>query len=327
VSGRQVLSWRSIAQKRRYSRGLDRVEDRLLAAAAGYPGALGDACLTTLGAGGKRVRPLLTLLCARRDAELAVPVLRAAASVELLHMATLVHDDVLDRAELRRGRATVAHEFGADVAVSAGNFLLARAFTELVGTHDPDAVAVLSAAAVGLSQGEVLQRDDAHRVTVTTAEYERRCERKTADLFAAACRLGAMVSSAGDEVAGAVAEFGRLIGLAFQVFDDILDVSGDERAIGKRPGTDVRDGTITLPLILALESRPGLRALLAQVHIDEDGVDTVLGEVARSGALEGARAVALGYIEQARMVLAACPDLVERELLNEVAARVVDRYS
>jgi geranylgeranyl pyrophosphate synthase len=306
---------------------MDMVETRLRAAAAGYPGALGDACRATLAAGGKRVRPLLTLLCARRDEKLAEPVLRAAASVELLHMATLVHDDILDRAELRRGRATVTHEFGADIAVSSGNFLLARAFTELVGAGDAEAVSLLSATAVGLSEGEVLQRDDAHRVSVTAADYERRCERKTADLFAAACRLGALLSGAGDEVTGAVGEFGRLIGLAFQVFDDILDLSGDEQAIGKRPGTDVRDGTITLPLIIALESRPKLGPLLARDEIEQGGVDAVLAEVAACGALEGARAVALGYIEQARMVLDACPDLVERELLNEVAARVVDRYS
>ena len=327
MSGRQVLSWRSAGQKRRYSRGMDLVEARLQAAAAGYPGALGDACRATLAAGGKRVRPLLALLCSRRDAELTEPVLRAAASVELLHMATLVHDDILDRAELRRGRATVAHEFGADIAVSSGNFLLARAFTELVGAGDAGAVALLSAAAVGLSEGEVLQRDDAHRVTVTAADYERRCERKTADLFAAACGLGATLSGAGDQVAAAVTEFGRLIGLAFQVFDDILDLSGDEQAIGKRPGADVRDGTITLPLILALECRPGLGALLARAAIDDSDVDVVLAEVGRCGALEGARAVALGYIEQARMVLDACPALVERALLTEVAARVVDRYS
>lgn len=327
MSGRQALTWRSAVQKRRYSRGMDLVEVRLQAAVAGYPGTLGDACRATLGAGGKRVRPLLTLLCSRRDVELPEVVLRAAAAVELLHMATLVHDDVLDRAELRRGRATVAHEFGVDVAVSAGNLLLARAFTELVGAGDASAVSLLSATAVGLSEGEVLQRDDARRVTVTVADYERRCERKTADLFAAACRLGAMLSGAGDEVTDAVAEFGRLIGLAFQVFDDILDLGGDEQITGKRPGADIRDGTITLPLIFALESRPGLGRLLEQEQIDDDALEAVLAEVKRSGALERARGVALGYIGEARTVLDVCPDLVERELLNEVAARVVDRFS
>ena len=326
MSGRQALSWRSVQQKRRYSAGLDAVEKRLEAAAA-YPGGLGDACRATLAAGGKRVRPLLTLLCARRDQPLGEPVLRAAAAVELLHMATLVHDDVLDRADLRRGRPTVAHAFGVETAVSAGNFLLARAFGELVGAGRAEAVAVLSDTAVGLSEGEVLQLEDARRVDVTPAEYQRRCERKTADLFAAACRLGALISGAGERAATAVAQYGRLIGLAFQVFDDILDFSGEEEATGKRLGADVRDGTITLPLIFALEARRELAPLLALTEPDAETVTTVIATVRECGALERARAVALGYIGQAHRVLEECPDVVERELLADVAVRVVDRYS
>ena len=327
MSGRPALTWRSVLQKHRYSRGLDQVEERLTAVANAYPGALGDACRATLAAGGKRVRPLLTLLCARRDAALGEPVLRGATAVELLHMATLVHDDVLDRAELRRGRPTVAHAYGMEIAVSAGNFLLARAFRELVGAGDPAAVDLLSATAVGLSEGEVLQRDDAYRVTVTQAEYERRCERKTADLFAAACRLGAMLSDAGEQAAAALSDYGRLIGLAFQVFDDILDCSGDEASTGKRPGADVRDGTATLPLIFALEVHPELAPLLSGRAPSAADVATVLEVVAASGALARARGVALGYIGEARRVLETCPDLVERDLLAEVATQVVDRYS
>jgi geranylgeranyl pyrophosphate synthase len=326
VSTRAALSWRSAAQKRRYSRGLADVEDRLAAAAA-YPGRLGEACRATLAAGGKRLRPLLALLCARREDPLGEPVLRAATAVELLHMATLVHDDVLDRAELRRGRATVAHEFGIETAVSAGNFLLARAFTELVGAGDPRAVDILSACAVGLSEGEVLQRDQAHRIDVTVEQYEDRCERKTAGLFSAACRLGALLSGAGDEAAAAVGAYGRLVGLAFQVFDDILDLGGEAASTGKLPGTDVRDGTVTLPLILALRARPDLGTLLSRPDPGDADVQAVLRMVAATGALEDARTVALRYIGEAREVLAASPGVVERELLDEVAAQVVDRYS
>lgn len=326
MSGRAILSWVSRGQQARYARGLERVEERLTAVSTSPPGELGEACRATLTAGGKRVRPLLTLVCARRDAALGECVVRAAAAVELLHMATLVHDDVLDRAELRRGRPTIAHAFGVETAVSAGNYLLARAFRELVDAGDAAAVDVLATAAVGLSEGEVLQRDDSHRQSVTLEEYERRCERKTADLFAAACRLGAMLSGAGD-VAPTLAEYGRLIGLAFQVFDDILDFSGDVARTGKRPGTDVRDGTVTLPLIFALETCPGLSGLLTRSGLGAEDVAAVLRTVAASGALERARAVALGYIEQARGVLAACPGFVERGLLGQVAARVVDRYS
>jgi geranylgeranyl pyrophosphate synthase len=324
---RPSFSWTSATQKRRVARGMELVEERLASVAADYPGQLGEACRATLGAGGKRVRPLLTLLCARRGEPPADGVLRAATSVELLHMATLVHDDVLDRAELRRGKPTVAHRYGSATAVSAGNFLLARSFSELVGSGSAEAVDLLSATAVGLSEGEVLQRAEAHDVGVTVDQYVRRCERKTADLFAAACGLGALLSGAGDETVGAVGSYGRLIGLAFQVLDDILDCSGDQAATGKRPGADVRDGTITLPLLYALEARPELAEILRRPAPSEGDVEAVLRAAAETGALQRARADALRYIDEARAVLAACPDTVERGLLAQVAEQVVDRYS
>jgi geranylgeranyl pyrophosphate synthase len=326
-AARPLVSPRTAAQKRRYARGMEDVERRLTVVALRPPGRLGAACATTLRAGGKRVRPLLTLLCARADAELAEPVLRAAAAVELLHMATLVHDDVLDGADLRRGRPTIAREHGPAMAVSAGNFLLARAFSELATTGDPVAVAALSSAAVGLSEGEVLQRDQTRLVTLARAEYERRCELKTADLFAVACRLGARLSGACEESVEALAEYGRLIGLAFQVFDDILDCSGSEAETGKRPGADIRDGTITLPLLFALETRPELTAQLSRNDLDAADVAAVLRVVNESGALQRARAVAMRYIEEARDVLDGCPRPVERDLLAQVAAQVVARYS
>ena len=326
MSSRTRLSWSSATQKRRVVRGLDLVEERLAAVASEYPGELGEACRATLAAGGKRVRPLLTLLCAGRGRQVDERVLRGAAAVELLHMATLVHDDVLDRAELRRGRPTVAHEYGSAVAVSAGNYLLARAFSELVGAGDASAVDLFSATAVGLSEGEVLQRAEAHDVTVGVEQYVRRCEHKTADLFSAACSLGALLSEQ-NEAATAVGEFGRLIGLAFQVFDDILDCSGDQAAIGKRPGTDVRDGTVTLPMIYALEARPELAEMLRRPDPSDADVDGVLRAVEETGALARARADALRYIEGARAVLTVCPDAIERGLLEQVAAQVVDRYS
>ena len=154
----------------------------------------------------------------------------------------------------------------------------------------------------------------------------RRCEHKTADLFSAACALGALLSGA-TEATGALGEYGRLIGLAFQVFDDILDCSGDQAATGKRPGTDVRDGTITLPMIYALEARPELAESLRRPDLGDAEVAAVLHAVIETGALERARGDALRYIEEARSVLATCPDTVERRLLAQVAAQVVDRYS
>ncbi len=327
MSPRASLSWRSAAQKRRYVAGLDAVEGRLEAVVAGCPGRLGEACRSTLGAGGKRLRPLLTLLSSPRDTELSEKVLCGAVAVELLHMATLVHDDVLDHAALRRGHPTVVQQYGAMTAVSAGNYLLARAFVVLAGTGSPEAVDVLSAAALQLSRGELLQRAAAHKVTTSVAEYEERCECKTADLFAAACSLGALLSGVAPASAASLSVYGRLLGLAFQVFDDILDVDGEEDLTGKQPGTDVRDGTVTLPLIFALEERPQLGGLLAQPGLREAQVAEVIAAVRETGAIARARAVAVGYIEQARRALGQCDDEVERELLAELAGRVVDRYS
>lgn len=324
---RSLIRLNTSATRRRYASGLELVEGRLTRVAADAPGRLGAACSATLGAGGKRVRPLLTLLCARSDQPLGQGVIRAATAVELLHMATLVHDDVLDHAELRRGRPTVVKEFGVDVAVSAGNFLLARSFTEIAGVDDGTAVAALSSAAVGLSEGEVLQRSQTRLMTLDRADYERRCERKTAGLFAVSCRLGARLSGASRGAEAALAEYGRLIGLAFQIFDDILDCSGHETETGKRAGADVRDGTITLPLLLALECRPELAAALARDDLSDGEVDEILTAISASGALERAWSTAMRYIEAARGELDGCPGPVERELLAEVAAQVVARYS
>jgi geranylgeranyl pyrophosphate synthase len=280
----------------------------------------------TLDAGGKRLRPLLTLMCARSDRDLEGRVLHAAVAVELLHMATLVHDDVLDRADLRRGSPTVARAFGSMTALSTGNLLLARAFSEIARTGDAEAVEVLSAAAVALSEGEVMQRDQARDLSLTQPEYERRCERKTADLFSVSCRLGSRLSGMEEKATSALAEYGRLIGLAFQIFDDILDCSGDAASTGKIPGADVRDGTMTLPLMFALEAEPWLSEVLSKEEPGADEVATVLRTVATSGALERAWSVAMRYIEAALTIVETCPGPVERDLLAQVAAQVVARH-
>ncbi len=307
---------------------MNAVEARLTVVAGAYAGSLGEAARSTLTAGGKRVRPLLTLLCADRRAPIPGGVIHAAAATELLHMATLVHDDVLDRAELRRGRATVAHGFGVATAVSTGNYLLARAFAELAQTGDGAAVALLSRTAVGLSEGEVLQRNEAYDITLGSDAYRRRCERKTADLFAAACRLGALLSGLHHGDQDALSAYGRSLGLAFQVFDDILDLSGDEARTGKRRGTDVRAGTVTLPLIFALEAKPDLGPRLrAGGELDDAAVAAVIAGVRASGAIDRAREAALGSIAEARRVLATCSEGVELDLLEQVASSVVDRYA
>ena len=327
MSDARDLTWRSRAQQRRIAAGMRRVEAQLGGVARAFPGQLGVSSVSTLGAGGKRLRPLLALLCARRDGPLHTAVIHAAASVELLHMATLVHDDVIDGAVLRRGRPTVISESGAAVATSVGNYLFAGAFAEIVATGDPRAVARLSDVAAGLSEGEVHQMREAFDVHVSPESYLRRCTLKTADLFAVSCRLGAQVTEVEESSVVQLEDFGRLLGLAFQIFDDILDFTGDESRTGKKVGTDARDGTVTLPLVYALQASPELAPLVSLRDKSADQVAEVVAEVCFTGALVRARESALAYIAAARERLVACRADVEKDLLGELAGQVVDRYS
>ena len=238
---------------------MTRLEERLEALATSHGELLAEHAGATIRAGGKRLRPLLVFLAAGEKAEPNHDgVLRAAVAVELIHSATLVHDDVLDAAPLRRGRPTVVATAGRAIATATGDLLFSRAFAELAGNGRPDEIRVLSDASSGLAEGELLQREDAWNVDVTRERYLHRCDLKTARLFQAACRLGALE---GGGQADALGDFGRRIGLAFQLLDDVLDVSGPAERTGKHRGTDLLDGTVTLPFILARERDPELAAL------------------------------------------------------------------
>ena len=289
------------------------VEERLTEVAGSYGELLARHAGATIAAGGKRMRPLLVLLVAGADAP-EEPAVRAAAAVELVHAATLVHDDVLDNASLRRGQPTVFSVAGRGMATATGDLLFSRAFAQLVRNGSVDQVRALSRASSALARGELVQREDAWKV-VPVERYLLRCELKTARLFEAACELGALVGG-GD--AEAIRAFGHRIGLAFQILDDVLDVSGPAERTGKHRGTDLLDGTVTLPFILA-----GL-------DVDPRSIDTreraeeVCDLIAASGALEASRARALEFVEAAKRDL---PDLPQRPALEQIADGVVERYS
>ena len=304
-----------------------RTEERLRAAALAHGGVLAGQAGSTLSAGGKRLRPMLVHICAGRGAGDAA--VAAGAAVELLHAATLVHDDVLDRADLRRGRPTVYAESGRHAATTTGDLLFSRAFAVLVSTGSADAVRALSSASSALARGELMQRDDAWQADVPVARYLERCELKTARLFDAACRLGALLGSPGPGAADALAEFGRRIGVAFQVFDDVLDVSGPVERTGKARGTDLLDGTVTLPLILARGRDARLAALdLRQAVTTAAEAEAVCDRIAATGALASAREQALEHVASAKTLVAGL-SLPERQhrLLDLVADGVVERYS
>ena len=284
---------------------LDRVT-----AEAGSP--LAKHANATVAAGGKRLRPLL--------------VVRAAVAVELVHNATLVHDDLIDGAPLRRGRPTVAAAAGRRAAVATGDLLFSRAFAELARNEDSEQLRALSVASSALAEGE-LQREDAWAAHVAVERYMRRCELKTAALFEAACRLGALNASSGSaELAAALGAFARRIGLAFQMLDDVLDVSGPVERTGKSRGTDLLDGTVTLPFILARERDPGLAKIDLRTLGGAARAEELCERIAATGALDEAREQALAVVGDAKASLPGILPDGRAELLGLVADAVVERY-
>jgi geranylgeranyl pyrophosphate synthase len=301
---------------------LARVEERLAELAGGHGATLAEHAGSTIAAGGKRLRPLLVFLAA--DGADGEGLVRAATAVELVHSATLVHDDVLDAAALRRGIPTVVASAGRRAATATGDLLFARAFAELALNDRGDEIRVLSDASCALADGELRQRADAWNAAVPVARYLARCELKTARLFEAACRLGAL-EAGGDP--DAIGDFGRRIGLAFQLLDDVLDVSGPTSRTGKHRGTDLLDGTVTLPYILARERDPELAVLDPRTIRDPETAGRVCDLIEATGALNEARGRALAIVDDAKARLADGLPARQRAALELVANGVVARYS
>jgi geranylgeranyl pyrophosphate synthase len=289
---------------------LDELEEHLQAAVRRYPGLVSEVGSGALEAGGKRLRPMLVFLAspAAGEAQLA-----AGIAVELVHMATLIHDDLIDRAQFRRGRRSAWAAHGPSAARAAGDYLFARAFGELAATGDSRQISVLAEATLCLARGEALQRRQTRDPQTTVESYLERCALKTGKLFQAACLLGSRGAAPGLD------EFGLALGIAFQITDDILDCSGAELETGKIVGVDLREGTPTLPLLLAAQADEVVRRALAGGPLEG-----ALVRVAQTGALEQARAVALDYARRAR----ACLDgELHREELETLTHLVVERES
>jgi octaprenyl-diphosphate synthase len=282
---------------------LDALEERLARSVASHPGVVAAVGNEALAAGGKRLRPLLVFLSTPPGRE---PSLPAGVAVELVHMATLVHDDLIDRAHFRRGKAAAWSVHGAAAARATGDYLFARAFAELAATADSEAVNVLADATLRLARGEALQRTQTHDPSTTVESYLERCALKTGALFEAACRLG-----------GGSGDYGVALGVAFQIADDVLDCAGATIETGKIAGTDLRDGTPTLPLLLAAQEDELVWEALAGGPLDG-----VLVRVAATGALERSREVALDYAGRARACL---NGELHRDELESLTHAVVNR--
>jgi geranylgeranyl pyrophosphate synthase len=280
------------------------IEARLARAVAARPGLAAEVANEALGAGGKRLRPLLCFLTARGE-----PPVAAGVAVELVHLATLVHDDLVDGARLRRGLPAAWSVYGPDAALATGDYLFARAFAELVPDGD-EAVATLANASLCLARGEALQRRQTHDPDTSIEAYVERVVLKTGRLIEAACLLG----SGGERRLG---EYGLNLGIAFQIADDILDCAGQTQETGKIPGTDLREGTPTMPLLLAAREDEVVRRALAG-----GSLDGALVRVAATDAIRRSREAALDYAARARSFLGAD---TYREELEALTYAVVDR--
>ena len=304
---------------------LESVERRLQRTVASAPGAVAQAGAETLHAGGKRLRPTLVFLATPVAARGGQGIEVAAAAVELVHMATLVHDDVLDEAPLRRGHPTAWATHGEPVAVATGDYLFARAFAELAALGDPASIRVLSQTAVELARGEVLQAEQARDPDVSAEAVLERCRLKTGRLFAAACSLGGRLGGLTAEGYAALDRFGESLGLAFQLADDVLDCAGDPTRTGKALGTDLRDGTTSLPLLLAAHADPALAAAL-RAPVAAADVLPLLARVAATGALEQVRDTAEQYARSAEAELERAPGS-DATALRALLQRAIDRDS
>lgn len=281
------------------------VESRLGELLASADGPAGKAGGSALKSGGKRLRPLLTFLCALGE---RTPPVGAGVAIELVHLASLVHDDLLDGAELRRGAPSIWSAYGEGVALASGDCLFALAFSELAREAGPEALTALAEAALALSEGEALQQEQQGDVSLTVDVMLDRCARKTGALFSAACRLGA-----GD---GRLGDYGLALGIAFQIVDDILDCSGDLRETGKSPGADLAAGVVTLPLLLAAESDPQAREAIGEALAgDGERRLAALVRVAASGALERSREIARSFAREACSHIEGHPRAQELEAL------------
>jgi octaprenyl-diphosphate synthase len=283
-----------------------------------------------IGAGGKRIRPRLVLLFSEALGFDGPERFELAAIVEFIHTATLLHDDVVDESALRRGRATANAMFGNAASVLVGDFLYSRAFQMMVSVNRMRVLDVLADATNVIAEGEVLQLMNMHDPDLAVHDYLQVIRYKTAKLFEASARLGAVLAGADAALEESCADFGRSLGTAFQLVDDLLDYEGNSDELGKNVGDDLREGKPTLPLLLAMERGSAAERALIRHAIEEGELQKlpeILAIVRRTGALEATRDAARAEAEKAELALHALPASAAREALLELCVRSVHRSS
>jgi octaprenyl-diphosphate synthase len=282
--------------------------------------------------GGKRLRPALVLLSAGACGFQGDLAIRLGAVVELIHTATLVHDDVIDAADTRRGRPSTNSRWGNHVSVLAGDWLYMQAFSLSLRERNFHMLDLLTSLTQTMVEGELLQLDQLGRIDLTEEDYFDLVSRKTAGLFAVCSRMGAVVAAADDKTEAALGEYGWSLGMAFQLVDDILDFTSSPKKLGKPVGSDLREGKVTLPLILALERCTTAERGLVETVLRERAYESVTLEVVlelleKYEAVGLARRRAAGFCEKARERIADLPESAHKAALSSVTELVIDRES
>ena len=305
---------------------VERVEGLLVGVGERAPEHLIEPATEALTSGGKRLRPLLLILSARMGEPEEDALLEAATAIEVLHTATLIHDDIVDRAEARRGLPTTVASYGREIAVATGDYLFAETFTALAEIGDPRLIRAFSEASQGLAAGE-LEQYRSSGANVEVEAYLDHIRMKTAGLFKAACVAGGTLGGLSLRQIDALATYGQALGIAFQMSDDIMDLVGKPGLMGKGIGTDLVESTITLPIIFALrEGDAGkIRRALAAPDPSPDVLEAAIEAVLATDAVARTEAWARGEIDAAFEGLGLLPGGPEREVLEAVAAEVVGR--
>lgn len=279
-------------------------------------------------AGGKRLRPAFTLLTARIFIKSLENIIPMAVALELVHLASLVHDDVIDNSKIRRGHETVKSCWGNRVSIYAGNYILANALNYIAEYERKDVLDYLADTSMKICEGEITQMLSTYDTEQSLKDYLRRIERKTALLISASCNLGAMLSNAEEDQIMAAKKYGYYLGMAFQITDDILDFIADEEVLGKATGSDIRQGIITLPAIYALkhDSRKSeLKRLLSSPELCVQEAEQIIDIVTSSDGIEYAYQVSIKYAQKAQAELLKLPDVEEKQIFFDICDFIIQR--
>jgi heptaprenyl diphosphate synthase len=299
---------------------IDLIEKELKTAIDSRSPLLNEASLHLLEAGGKRIRPVFVLLSAKFGSYDINSIKNVAVALELIHSASLVHDDVIDDADLRRGKPTIKSQWDNRTAMYTGDYIFARSLEYMTKIQNEDAHKILSNAIVELTVGEIEQIKDKYRFNQGLKDYLRRIKRKTALLIAVSCQLGAISAGAPPHIHKKLYRFGYNVGMSFQITDDILDFTASEKELGKPAGSDLLQGNITLPVLFAMQNA-GLRERIVKINedADQDYLSAVIKEIKNCGAIEQSHEVSTRYLKKALNELEGLPKNGANKTLRDIA--------